>query len=245
MFDGEIGDAAPRIELVRRGEGVGRARIEAGAALAAMIRFRRVGRQFDRQEQFAEEQPGAEAARHQVGVLALPAMARLLRGELFHQRRRVDEHLQALVVGVPDEAAELLQPALHHVVIVAALRIDRDRAAFALLQHVARIARRPVVQRHRHDGARLGPQGRGIDALLGAVDQPAHVALKAAFEERGHPLHPLLPCLGRQLRGREGHGVEAEVQRLGRDRVPQLARRRRFGRPLGAGRQLGHYPRPR
>jgi hypothetical protein len=37
MLDGEVGNAAPRIETVGGGEGVGRTDVEAGAALAAMI----------------------------------------------------------------------------------------------------------------------------------------------------------------------------------------------------------------
>ena len=37
VLDGEVGDAAPRIELIGRREGLGRADVEAGAAGAAMI----------------------------------------------------------------------------------------------------------------------------------------------------------------------------------------------------------------
>src|SRR5262249_45828724 len=37
VLDGEIGDAAPRIDLVGLGERVGRTGVEAGAALAAVI----------------------------------------------------------------------------------------------------------------------------------------------------------------------------------------------------------------
>jgi len=43
VLDGEIGDAAPRIEPVRRRESVGRADVEASVAGAAMIVRRRVG----------------------------------------------------------------------------------------------------------------------------------------------------------------------------------------------------------
>ena len=41
VLDGEIGDAAPRIEPVRRGEGRGRANVETGAAAAAIVRLGR------------------------------------------------------------------------------------------------------------------------------------------------------------------------------------------------------------
>ena len=43
MLDREIGDAAPRVDPVGRGERLGRTGVEAGAALAAMVRFGRVG----------------------------------------------------------------------------------------------------------------------------------------------------------------------------------------------------------
>ena len=45
-LDRQIGDAAPRIELIGRGKGVGRAGIEAFPAGAAMIRLSAVGRQL-------------------------------------------------------------------------------------------------------------------------------------------------------------------------------------------------------
>ena len=45
VLDGEIGDAAPRIEPVGRGKRVGRADVEAGAARAAMVLLGRVRRE--------------------------------------------------------------------------------------------------------------------------------------------------------------------------------------------------------
>jgi hypothetical protein len=72
VLDRQIGDAPARVDPVRRREGVGRAGVEAGAALAAMVGFGIVIRQLGRQQQLAEEQPGAVVARHEVGVLALP-----------------------------------------------------------------------------------------------------------------------------------------------------------------------------
>ena len=73
VLDREVGDAAPRIEPVGRGKRRRRAGIQAAPAGPAVIGRRRVGRQIERRLDLAEEQPGAEVARHQVGVLALPA----------------------------------------------------------------------------------------------------------------------------------------------------------------------------
>jgi len=58
-----------------------------------MIGIGRVARQIERGENRAEKQPGAELARHEVGMLALPAQSRRLREGFFHDRRGIDEHL--------------------------------------------------------------------------------------------------------------------------------------------------------
>ena len=69
------------------------------------------------------------AARDEVGVLALPAEAGALGERLFHHRRGVDEDLDAGGEAGGDEAGEVFELALEHVVIVAAAGIDGDAAA--------------------------------------------------------------------------------------------------------------------
>ncbi len=54
--------------------------------------MRRVDRQLGAGEDRPQEQPGAELAADQHGVLALPAEARRFRQRLLHHRRRIDEH---------------------------------------------------------------------------------------------------------------------------------------------------------
>ncbi len=61
--------------------------------LPAMILFARVRLDVERREDGADEQPRAEFARDEIGVLALPAEARLLRQRLLHHRRSIDEEL--------------------------------------------------------------------------------------------------------------------------------------------------------
>ena len=58
-----------------------------------MVRLRRVGRELRRREDRAEEEPRAEFAADEVGVLALPAEPGRLGERLLHHRRGVDEHL--------------------------------------------------------------------------------------------------------------------------------------------------------
>src|ERR1035437_8416954 len=59
MLDGEIRNAAPRIEAVRLRKRRGRADVETGTACAATVRLRRIGRQIERGENRAEEKPRA------------------------------------------------------------------------------------------------------------------------------------------------------------------------------------------
>ena len=99
VLDREVGDAAPGVELVGGREGVGRADVEAGPAGPAMVASPArpaAGSQIGQDR--AEEQPRAEFARHQIGVLALPADSGPRRERLLHQRRGVDEHFD---VGRP------------------------------------------------------------------------------------------------------------------------------------------------
>ena len=82
----------PRVEPVGRRERARRTGVEAGPALSAMVGFRRVGLEVEVGEDRAQKQPGAEFARHQIGVLALPAEPGARRERLLHERRGVDEH---------------------------------------------------------------------------------------------------------------------------------------------------------
>src|SRR5690554_4367253 len=79
FLDGEIGDAAPRIEFVRRGERPCRASIKAAMTRAAMIVMRRIGRDVERGEDRTEKEPGTKFSRHEICVLALPAKPGRLR----------------------------------------------------------------------------------------------------------------------------------------------------------------------
>ena len=58
-----------------------------------MVLLRLVGREIRRGQDRADEEPGAELARDEIGVLALPAEPCLLGERLFHQRGGVDEDL--------------------------------------------------------------------------------------------------------------------------------------------------------
>ena len=86
QLDGQIGDAAPRIELVGRDDGPRRAGRHAGRAAAAVRAGRRVDGQRQVGEDLAEEKIRAGVARDEVGVLADPAQPGIARQRLFEHR---------------------------------------------------------------------------------------------------------------------------------------------------------------
>ena len=209
MLDRQVGDAAPRVQLVRRGEGRGGAGVQAAPAVAATVLAGLVRRQVQRRVDLAQEQPGAVRPRHEVGVLALPAEPGPFRQRLLHDGGRVHEHLQLGLVGVGEPLAQRLQPALDQVVVVAVPRINRHDPAVGVGQQRARVVGGGVAGAERDDGARLRPQGLGVDAAVGLVLHPAHVAVPPLAQELRQPGLGLLA----QFRFREADRVEAERQR--------------------------------
>src|SRR5215471_5721552 len=99
VFDGEIGNAAPRIETIRRRKRRRWADIEACATIPTVVSLGRVGRQFQRGKKSTEKQPRAEFSRYEVGVLALPPQAGSGSERLFHHGGSIDEN--------PDVAARV------------------------------------------------------------------------------------------------------------------------------------------
>src|ERR1700754_4688167 len=63
VLDGEVGDAAPRVQAIRRRERGGWADVEAGAAASAVIGLVLIGWQLERGEDRTQEQPRAELSR--------------------------------------------------------------------------------------------------------------------------------------------------------------------------------------
>jgi hypothetical protein len=144
VLDRQIRDAAPRIQPVRSGESRGRADVQAAAAAAAVIDLGLIGEQIGRRQNRTEKQPRAMVTRYQVRMLPLPSQARQHSQRLFHQRRCIDEHLYVRAAGSLERASDALELGFQHIVIVAALRIDRDDAAIFHRQRLERIAVRRV-----------------------------------------------------------------------------------------------------
>ena len=62
VLDGQIGNAAPRIDSVRCEECMGRANVETTRAAAAIVAFGFIGIEFQRGEDRSEKQPRAKFA---------------------------------------------------------------------------------------------------------------------------------------------------------------------------------------
>src|SRR5262249_32955218 len=183
VLDREIGNAAPRIEPVGLRKRRRWTDVEAGAALPAMVPFGRI--RFDRKrgEDRAEKQPRPVAARHQIGVLALPPQARSLRQRLLHDGCGVNKNLGVASSLRDQPTRNCFQPWLDDLVVVIALRIDRDRAVTALAQDRERVIVRPVVHPQHDDRAGVWPQYARVAAPFSGGGHPGHVAVGALGDE--------------------------------------------------------------
>ena len=129
VFYGQVGNAAPGIELVRRNDGPRGADIDAGAAGAAVRRHRGAGRQSQVHIDFTEEEHRARLAVEQQRVLAAPALAAAGSQLSLQHRRRVGEGAMAQFFDMRgDPLGEFLQAGAHDLVVIAAPGIHRNDA---------------------------------------------------------------------------------------------------------------------
>src|ERR1035437_9413523 len=203
QFDREVGDAACGVEHARGGEGLRRTGVEAARAGAAAIGFERcVGLQLRVGEQGADEEERAEARIDQVRVLAEPAKARTARKVAFEHWSGVHERAGArLAVALGNKpAAEFVELRAHHLVIVVAAGVSRDRAGWL---------RATVVHRDDDRGSQAGLRTTGVAAQFRGALEIVHLAGVAA----GEPGVELARGVG-QAKARDAGEVESETQRL-------------------------------
>src|SRR5690606_16004883 len=118
VLDREVGNAAPRIDLIGRRKGVGRAAVEAGAARAAMVPLRAIRLKLSFGEDRTKEQPGTELPADEIGVLSLPTDPGSFRQRFFHDRGGVNENLHVLPGARSEFLRQLLELALDDVVVI-------------------------------------------------------------------------------------------------------------------------------
>ena len=134
QFDGQIGDAAPRIELERGRDRPRRTGGNAARARAAAVLLGRVGLQLERGDDFREEHPVAEPAADEISMLADESQPRPLRQIAFEQRPRIHIPQRTRVCAAQSvhECRELLQSLAQDIVVINVARIARDESGLAI-----------------------------------------------------------------------------------------------------------------
>ncbi len=126
-FDGEVGNAAARIELVGRDDGAGRAGVQTGVAATAVLARRRSHWQRQVGVDLTEKEERAGVPGQQQRVLAAPAQARLGGERHLQHRGAVGKHpIAETAHGGSHALGQALQLAAQDAVIVTAERVARD-----------------------------------------------------------------------------------------------------------------------
>ncbi len=147
-------------------------------------------------------------------MLALPAQSRGLRQRLFHDSGGIDKHLDLATCCGDQPSRQRFQPFLDQVVIIVALRIDRDRTPCALLQYSQRIFIGPVIDTEHDHRTHARPQHARIGAAFRVSGKPIHVAMRAGVEESAE----MRTCIGNRIRTGNAHAIESERARFARER---------------------------
>ena len=131
MFDCEIRNAPPRIQLIGRWKGLRWANIKAGRATSAMADFWAVWFKKNRSENRTQEKEIAQIPRQEIGMFALPSQTCSLRKGFLHHWGRIDKNLNLMAFAclIQQPSPEALEPLFDAIMIVFVLSIDRDRSA--------------------------------------------------------------------------------------------------------------------
>ena len=164
-FDGQVGNAASRIQHIRTDKGRGRADVQAGAAAPAV--FAGVGgicRQRQVDKQLAKKEPAAGFAIEHQGVLADPAKAGLFGNRLLQHWGTVDKGaVTERANRLLNALGQLLNAFADQLVVIAAQGVARYVGLLRLAQALAhlRVAGQ-VVHAQRNDPQRAGHQLLGV-----------------------------------------------------------------------------------
>ena len=185
VFDGEIRNAAARVQPVGGDNGAGGAGAQTGGAGAAMVgrRLRRVDGQRQVGENFAQKEKRTEFAPDEQRVLAAPAQLRPPRQFHFQHGGRIDENAKTVRGGIMDAFGQLLQAATQGFVIVAPQRVAGNIGGVRVGQRGAGIVRlRPVRQADADGAQRAGQQFGRTGAHQPVARHIIHAAVKACVQ---------------------------------------------------------------
>ena len=132
---GQVGNAATRIQLVRRDDGLRRASADTGIATAAVIADRFTGCERHVDKNFTQKEKRTGLALQHQRVFAAPAQATFDRQLGFEHRRRIGEHTVSQRPGdFLQLMRQLLQSLAHHLVVVTPSGVHRNDGFAGLLQ---------------------------------------------------------------------------------------------------------------
>src|SRR6266705_3202821 len=225
QLDGQVGNAAPRIQRVRCDDRARRADVDALGAGAAMFAHRSVHRERKIRVDLAEKEKRARLAREQQRVLSPPAEPRLARQLHFHHRRRVGEHAVAEFADFAfDSSGELLQASPQHLVVIAPESIASHERLVAVGENAPAVGRiGTVVESRGNDAQRSGNERRRTRSFGAVLSHIIQLAGETPFEPGGEAgLHR------RQVGIGDTDGLEPQLASPGLDRRGE---RRKIVRP--------------
>ena len=138
-------------------------------------------------EDRTEKEPRPKFAGHNIGMLALPADPRGLSQRLLHHRRRVDEDLHARTAAGRKIAGDSFELALDDIVVIEALRVDRDCGVAAPRDRCQGICVRAIARAEHDDRADIGPQHPRIGPAVRLVREPCHSAVESRLQKGEKP----------------------------------------------------------
>ena len=180
QFNGEVGNAAAGIDDVRFSDSARGTGADAQPTRFAEIDGRLIGIQLQCRENFAQQQPGAEAGRDEIGMFADPAQPGLLRPCFFHDGPGVDVPARlSLWSQLTNARGQLFEPRAHHVMIILPPGIPCDST---MARCFIRLSIRVVILPDRDDGPAAAEYELRIGATLGIASHPRHCAAITLLE---------------------------------------------------------------
>ena len=210
QLNGQVADAAPRVEHVGLDQRAGGAGFDAQGASAAAVGQRVARRQLQIGHQDAEEKIGAQLGVDQAGILGLPTQAGVFAIDALQHRPgvHVELGLETWAGSLGHARPERFQLFFEHGVVVVAPRIAGNPAAFRVERNLGRAGVVSVVGQGAADHrAGVRQQAAGVAAL--GVAQVVERAGIAAFEPSGKESE-----FFQVSRRRDAHLVEAESAAL-------------------------------
>ena len=191
MFNREIGNAPPRVELIGRGKRIRGADILTGRAAAAMVLRRRVRVQLQSCENRPYKGPIAKLTAQQIGMFALPTQPSGLCQCLFRHRCGIHEHFDLARFLFNQPPRQPLEAFLDDIMIIATLCIDRHGRAVRVFQHRQRIMFGRVTFRQHDHRSRLWPKRGRVAPPRHPIRHPTHIPVISDLHKGSQTLRHL------------------------------------------------------